>query len=114
MGRHNNWLYHELKDRNNRAQNEQRINNCFNHGSILIFRFHDQVVCIGSVSFHKLPQPYAPAVPPNFLLWQRPTAEEFKMSLPKCSSTKSFRGREMPVPKMEPPEVVCLSTSRWL
>src|SRR5436190_18033619 len=112
MGRHNNWLYHELKDRNNRAQNEQRINNCFNHGSILIFRFHDQVVCIGGVSFHKLPSPYAPAVPPDFLVAQSPTAEEFKMSSRNSSSGKSFRGREMSVPKMEPLEAVCLSTSR--
>src|SRR3982750_4509484 len=113
MRRHNNWLHHELKDRNNRAQNEQRINNCFDHGSILVFRLHYQVVCIGGVSFHKLPRAYAPAVPPVFSIAQGPAIVPVKLYPANPSPRKSFRGREMSVPKMEPLEGMCLSTPGW-
>ena len=63
--RHCNRLHYELPDRNDRTQNEEYVNYCFEQASILVFRLrlHDKIVSCRFMGVHRLPCPYAPAMP---------------------------------------------------
>src|SRR6266550_4618791 len=68
--RHRNRLHYELPDRNDRTQNEECVNYCFEQGSILVFRLrlHDKIVSCRFMGVHRLPCPYAPSVPRIFIV----------------------------------------------
>src|SRR6185295_16223127 len=62
MRRHNDRLHYELPDRNDRAQNEECVNYCFDQASILVFRLrlHDKIVSCRFMGVHRLPSPMHP------------------------------------------------------
>jgi hypothetical protein len=68
--RHRNGLRHELPDRDDRTQNEECVNCYFEKASILVFRLrlHDKIVSCRFMGVHRLPCPYAPAMPRIFIV----------------------------------------------
>jgi len=69
--RHRNRLYYELPDRNDRTQNEEWRK--FTVSSRLRFLssdsgLHDKIVSCRFMGVHRLPCPYAPAMPRIFIV----------------------------------------------
>src|SRR5438876_12304752 len=97
MRRHHDRLHHELPDRNDRAQNEESVNYCFEQASILVFRLrlHDEIVSCRFMGVHRLPCSNALRVPAIFIGLYATEAVSIKMRSLRLSRSILFLAWEM-------------------